>query len=78
MLGRCSGNLVSVCGHCHFSCEFDTLGSKMSIDEVNKRLLEMLRKSSVAAAKNKQAGKVIKRNGTGAVAGGYSPEQTGE
>ncbi|MCA9180572.1 MAG: hypothetical protein KDA51_03945 [Planctomycetales bacterium] len=26
----------------------------------------------------KQAGKVIKRKGTGAVAGGYSPEQTGE
>jgi hypothetical protein len=75
MMGRCSGNLVSVCGHCHFSCEFDAIGSKLSIDEVNKRLLAMLRRHPVAVRKNKQVGKVIKRNGTGAPERAFSPKQ---
>lgn len=61
MLGRCSGSLVSVCGQCHFSCEFDALGSKLSIEEVNKRLLSLLRSSPAAAYKNARTAKVIKR-----------------
>lgn len=61
MLGRCSGNLVSVCGHCHFSCEFDELGCKLSIDEVNKRLLKMLRRNPAAVYLNVRAAKARKR-----------------
>jgi len=61
MLGRCSGNLVSVCGNCHFSCEFDALGCKLSIDEVNKRLLESLRSHPIATHKNARVAKARKR-----------------
>lgn len=62
MLGRGLGSLVSVCGHCHFSCEFDSLGSKLSMEEVNKRLLAMLRRHPAAVRKNAQTAKAIKRD----------------
>lgn len=61
MLGRCSENLVSVCGHCHFSSEFDALGCKLSIDEVNKRLLALLRSNQAAVYMNARVAKARKR-----------------
>ena len=61
MMGRCSKSLVSVCGRCHFSCEFDALGCKLCIDDVNKQLLKKLRRHPSAMAKNARTGKLLKK-----------------
>lgn len=57
MLGRCPGSLVSVCGTCHYSSEFDAIGTKLSIDEVNKRLLAKLRRHPAAMKLNASVAK---------------------
>jgi len=59
--GRRPSNLVSVCGHCHFSSEFDSIGTKLSIDEANKRLLAKLRSSPIASRMSSGSSKKGKR-----------------
>ncbi len=60
MLGRCPGSLVSVCGTCHYSSEFDAIGTKLSIDEANKRLLAKLRRHPAAFKQNALVAKARK------------------
>jgi hypothetical protein len=57
MQGRRPSGLVSVCGRCHMTSEFDSIGTKLSIDEANKRLLAKLRSSPLASRNSRSLSK---------------------